>query len=174
MTNSPLPTKNEKAPAFAPGDFVVYPAHGVGKVLTIETREISDQKIKLLVIEFDRERMTLRVPLPKVKASGLRSISTKRVMAKALTALKGRAAVKRSMWRHRALEYTAKISSGDPVAIAEVVRDLHRDATSPERSHSARLLYEQARDRLTHEVAAIEKIEFEAATTKLERLLDAA
>ena len=174
MSNSPPPISGETKSAFRPGDFVVYPAHGVGKVTHIETQLIGDQEVTLFVISFDRDRMILRVPLRKVKSSGLRSLSTRRVMETALTTLRGQASGKRIMWSRRALEYSAKINSGNPVLIAEVVRDLHRNASQPERSYSERLLYEQARDRLTHEVAAVEKIQIEAATTKLERLLNAA
>ena len=118
--------------------------------------------------------MTLRVPVRKIKNSGLRKLSTRKVMEAALTTLKGRARVKRAMWSRRAQEYEAKINSGDPVSIAEVVRDLHRGASQPEQSYSERQIYEQALERLAHEVAAVEKIKPEAATAKLEKLLNAA
>ena len=159
---------------FSNGDFVVYPAHGVGKVTSIETQLIGGQKVELFVISFERDRMTLRVPVRKVENSGLRKLSTRKVMEAALTTLKGRARVKRAMWSRRAQEYEAKINSGDPVSIAEVVRDLHRGASQPEQSYSERQIYEQALERLSHEVAAVEKIKPEAATTKLEKLLNAA
>ncbi len=159
---------------FSSGDFVVYPAHGVGKVTSIETQLIAGQKVELFVISFERDRMTLRVPVRKVENSGLRKLSTRKVMDAALTTLKGRARVKRAMWSRRAQEYEAKINSGDPVSIAEVVRDLHRGASQPEQSYSERQIYEQALERLAHEVAAVEKIKPEAATAKLEKLLNAA
>jgi CarD family transcriptional regulator len=159
---------------FSNGDFVVYPAHGVGKVTSIETQLIGGQKVELFVISFERDRMTLRVPVRKVENSGLRKLSTRKVMEAALTTLKGRARVKRAMWSRRAQEYEAKINSGDPVSIAEVVRDLHRGASQPEQSYSERQIYEQALERLAHEVAAVEKIKPEAATAKLEKLLNAA
>jgi CarD family transcriptional regulator len=159
---------------FSSGDFVVYPAHGVGKVTSIETQTIGGQKVELFVISFERDRMTLRVPVRKVENSGLRKLSTRKVMEAALTTLKGRARVKRAMWSRRAQEYEAKINSGDPVSIAEVVRDLHRGASQPEQSYSERQIYEQALERLAHEVAAVEKIKPEAATAKLEKLLNAA
>jgi CarD family transcriptional regulator len=171
-------TKAAKEPKvalpFSSGDFVVYPAHGVGKVTSVESQTIAGQKVDLFVISFERDRMTLRVPVRKVENSGLRKLSTRKVMDTALTTLKGRARVKRAMWSRRAQEYEAKINSGDPVSIAEVVRDLHRGATQPEQSYSERQIYEQALERLAHEVAAVEKIKPEAATAKLEKLLNAA
>jgi CarD family transcriptional regulator len=156
------------------GDFVVYPTHGVGKVTSIETQKIGDQEIKLFVISFERDRMTLRVPLHKAKNSGLRKLSTRSVMDTAFATLKSKATIKRAMWSRRALEYAAKINSGDPVSLAEVVRDLHPRSAEKEPSYSERTIYEQARERLTHEVAAVEKIEPEAAAAKLEKLLNAA
>ncbi|WP_043646779.1 CarD family transcriptional regulator [Caenispirillum salinarum] len=159
---------------FTAGDFVVYPAHGVGKVLEVEKQTIAGHELELFVVSFERERMTLRIPVTKAKTSGLRKLSTKKAMDSALTTLKGRARVKRAMWSRRAQEYEAKIISGDPVAIAEVVRDLHRSATQPEQSFSERQIYEQALERLSHELAAVEQIEPEAATEKLEKLLTAA
>jgi CarD family transcriptional regulator len=159
---------------FTAGDFVVYPAHGVGKVTTVENQHIAGQKIELFVISFERDRMTLRVPVMKAEGAGLRKLSTRKVMESALLTLKGRARVKRAMWSRRAQEYEAKINSGDPVSIAEVVRDLHRGATQPEQSYSERQIYEQALERLAHEMAAVEKIKPEAATAKLEKLLNAA
>jgi CarD family transcriptional regulator len=159
---------------FSAGDFVVYPAHGVGKVTSIESQTIVGQKVELFVISFERDRMTLRVPIGKVENSGLRKLSTRKVMEAAMTTLKGRARVKRAMWSRRAQEYEAKINSGDPVSIAEVVRDLHRGESQPEQSYSERQIYEQALERLAYEVAAVEKIKPEEATAKLERLLSAA
>lgn len=159
---------------FNTGDFVVYPTHGVGKVLGIEKQEIAGLALKLFVISFEHERMTLRVPVEKAADSGLRKLSSKKVMEGALSTLKGRARVKRTMWSRRAQEYEAKINSGDPVSIAEVVRDLHRRADQPDQSFSERQIYEQAMERLASEVAAVEKIDLEKAQTKLEKLLKAA
>ena len=157
-----------------PGDFVVYPTHGVGKVTSIETQKIAGHKLQLYVISFARDRMTLRVPVAKAESAGLRKLSTRRVMDNALTTLKGRARTKRSMWSRRAQEYEAKINSGNPIFIAEVVRDLHRSADQPDQSFSERQIYEAARDRLACELAAVEKIDLAAATEKLEELLTAA
>ena len=155
----------------APGDYVVYPTHGVGKVIGIETQQISGHELRLFVISFDRDRMTLRVPTSKAGTSGLRNLSTRKIMDTALTTLKGRARTKRTMWSRRAQEYEAKINSGDPISIAEVVRDLHRNTDQPDQSFSERQIYEAARDRLAHELAAVEKTDMNKATEKLEGLL---
>jgi CarD family transcriptional regulator len=160
--------------AFAPGDFVVYPTHGVGKVTDIEKRNIGPESLELFVIHFEKDRMTLRVPIQKAKNSGLRKLSTRKIMDDALSTLKGRAKVSRAMWNRRAQEYETKINSGDPVSIAEVVRDLHRNAGQPDQSYSERQIYEAALDRLARELAAVEKIDKDAATQKLEGVLKAA
>ncbi len=159
---------------FTPGDFVVYPTHGVGKVISVEENEIAGHKLELFVISFDRDRMTLRVPVTKVANSGLRKLSSKKRMDEAVHTLKGRPRVKRTMWSRRAAEYDLKINSGDPVLIAEVVRDLHRNVGQPDQSFSERQIYEQARDRLASELAAVEKTDMEKATKKLEQILEAA
>jgi len=164
---------SDKLP-FAVGDYVVYPAHGVGCVDGLETQEIAGQELRLYVITFDSSRMTLRVPVNKVGNSGLRKLSSKKQMDSALITLKGRARVKRTMWSRRAQEYEAKINSGDPVSIAEVVRDLHRSATQPEQSFSERQIDEAAFERLVDELAAIEKIDKDKASGKLEKLLQKA
>ncbi len=163
-----------KKPLFNPGDFVVYPTHGVGKVTSVEIQEVAGQKLKLFVISFDRDRMTLRVPIGKAKTSGLRKLSSRKMMDNAMETLKGRARVKRTMWSRRAQEYEAKINSGHPISIAEVLRDLHRKAGQPDQSFSERQIFESARDRLAYELAAVEKIDIEAATEKMEELLKAA
>jgi CarD family transcriptional regulator len=169
----PVIKEATKTMLFSTGDFVVYPAHGVGQVTDVEKQVIGGQKLELFVVSFERDRMTLRVPVEKVENSGLRKLSSRKVMDQALTTLKGRARVKRAMWSRRAQEYEAKINSGDPVSIAEVVRDLHRGESQPEQSYSERQIYEQALERLAHEIAAVEKIEPEIATAKLEKLLSA-
>lgn len=156
---------------FSKGDFVVYPTHGVGQVVGIEKEEVAGHKLRLFVISFENERMMLRVPIEKAQVSGLRKLSSKKVMDAAMTTLKGRARVKRTMWSRRAQEYEAKINSGDPISIAEVVRDLHRRADQPDQSFSERQIYEQAIDRLASEVAAVDKVDMEKATAKLEKLL---
>ncbi|MEM7168679.1 MAG: CarD family transcriptional regulator [Pseudomonadota bacterium] len=156
------------------GDYVVYPTHGVGRVLGIENQEISGITLDLIVIKFEKDRMTLRVPVDKAQNSGLRKLSSRKMMDTALTTLKGRSRVKRTMWSRRAQEYEAKINSGDPVSIAEVVRDLHRNSDQPDQSYSERQMYQAALDRLARELAAVEKIDEIAAAQKLEQLLTAA
>ncbi len=160
--------------SFAEGDYVVYPTHGVGQVVSIENQEIGGMKLQLFVITFDRDRMTLRIPVAKATKSGLRKLSSRTIMDSALTTLTGRAKVKRTMWSRRAQEYEAKINSGDPVSIAEVVRDLYRNAGQPDQSYSERQIYEAALERLAAELAAMERIDTLAATQKLEKLLEAA
>lgn len=163
-----------KSSEFGAGDYVVYPTHGVGRVVGVETQEISDVTLELIIIKFEKDRMTLRVPVNKAHESGLRKLSSRKMMDSALTTLKGRSRAKRTMWSRRAQEYEAKINSGDPVSIAEVVRDLHRSADQPDQSYSERQMYQAALDRLARELAAVEKIDEEAATQKLEELLTAA
>ena len=150
---------------------MVYPTHGVGKVVAVATEEISGFDLKLFVIKFAAEKMTLRVPVSKVAESGLRKISTREKMESAMTTLRGRARSKRTMWSRRAQEYEAKINSGDPVAIAEVVRDLHRNPDQPDQSYSERQMYEAALGRLSHELALVEKIELDAAAQRVQNFL---
>ncbi|MEE3000888.1 MAG: CarD family transcriptional regulator [Pseudomonadota bacterium] len=166
--------EKEKKIAFEPGDFVVYPTHGVGKVTGIEKETIAGSSLKLVVVTFDTDRMTLRVPINKMETSGLRKVSSRKVMDDAVSTLKGRAKIKRTMWSRRAQEYEAKINSGDPLLIAEVVRDLHRNVGQPDQSFSERQIYEAALERLAGEFAAVEKIEKDQATEKLESVLQAA
>ncbi len=155
-------TKSKK-PEFRPNDYVVYPAHGVGKIVSIEEQEVAGFKLELFVISFEKDKMTLRVPTNKATEVGMRSLSSPDVIEKALKTLKGKARVKRAMWSRRAQEYEQKINSGDLIAIAEVVRDLHRSDEQREQSYSERQLYEAALERLTREVAAVSGDESEAA-----------
>jgi CarD family transcriptional regulator len=156
---------------FSVGDHVVYPAHGVGEVKGIESQSVAGMELEVYVITFDHEKMTLRVPTKRAVTSGLRPLAANDVVTQALTTLKGRARVKRTMWSRRAQEYEAKINSGDLISIAEVVRDLHRAENQPEQSYSERQLYESALDRMAREVAAIEKIDREAAIGMLTKSL---
>jgi CarD family transcriptional regulator len=159
---------------FSIGDHVVYPAHGVGRIQGIETQEVAGLSLEVYVITFDHEKMTLRVPTRKAKTAGLRPLAANDVVSQALTTLKGRARVKRTMWSRRAQEYEAKINSGDLISIAEVVRDLHRADNQPEQSYSERQLYESALDRMAREVAAIEQIDRDAAIGILNKSLQKA
>ena len=156
------------------GDYVVYPTHGVGRVTGFEEQEIAGDKLKLIVIDFHRDRMILRVPVEKAETSGLRRLSSKDEMKLAMKTLRGRSRVRRTMWSRRAQEYEMKINSGDPVSIAEVVRDLHRGSGQPEQSYSERQIYEAALDRLTRELAAVEGLEEDQAQERLEKMLKAA
>ncbi|NOC90316.1 MULTISPECIES: CarD family transcriptional regulator [Ruegeria] len=147
-------TKSKKL-EFRPNDYVVYPAHGVGQIISIEEQEVAGFSLELFVISFEKDKMTLRVPTNKVTESGLRSLSSPDVISQAMKTLKGKAKVKRAMWSRRAQEYEQKINSGDLISIAEVVRDLHRTDDQREQSYSERQLYEAALERLTREVAAV-------------------
>ncbi len=140
---------------FRPNDFVVYPAHGVGKVICIEQQEVAGFNLELFVISFEKDKMTLRVPTNKATEVGMRSLSPPDIVSKAMKTLRGKARVKRAMWSRRAQEYEQKIHSGDLIAIAEVVRDLHRTDEQREQSYSERQLYESALERLTREFAAV-------------------
>ena len=159
---------------FATGDFVVYPTHGVGKINAVEVQEIAGHTLNVFVISFEKDRMTLRVPIGKAKGSGLRRLSTRKEMDAALAKLKGRSKARRTMWSRRAQEYEAKINSGDPASIAEVVRDLYRNVGQPEQSYSERQIYQAALDRLVPEFAAVEKIDETTAVQRVEQMLNAA
>lgn len=156
---------------FEAGDFVVYPAHGVGRVEGIETHSIAGMEVQLYAITFEKERMTLKVPVAKAKTAGLRRLSSKDRIKTALETLEGRSRIRRTMWSRRAQEYEAKINSGDPVAIAEVVRDLYRGTDQSDQSYSERQIYQSALERLARELAAVEKIDETKATERLEQVL---
>lgn len=157
---------------FNPGDFVVYPTHGVGKVLDITQDEVGGQTLDLIAVSFDKDRMTMRIPMTQMGKTGLRPLSSKEMMKTALTNLKGKPKIKKTMWSRRSQEYDAKINSGDPCLIAEVVRDLHKPADKGEQSYSERQVFEQAFDRLAHEYAACENIGIDEASFKLKNILD--
>ena len=163
----------DKTP-FSTGDLVVYPTHGVGKITAIEEQEIAGHTLNVFVVLFDKDRMTLRVPLGKAKLSGLRKLSSRKEMDAALAKLRGRSRAKRTMWSRRAQEYQAKIASGDPASIAEVVRDLFRNTGQPEQSYSERQIYQAALDRLVREFAAVESIDEASAVIRVEGMLSAA
>src|SRR3954464_8233513 len=160
-------------PSHGGGDWCVYPGHGVGKITAIETQEIAGHTLSVFVVTFDKDRMTLRVPLGKAKISGLRKLSSRKEMDAALAKLRGRSRAKRTMWSRRAQEYQAKIASGDPASIAEVVRDLFRNTGQPEQSYSERQIYQAALDRFVREFAAVERSDESTATQPIEQLLSA-
>ncbi|MDG1425588.1 MAG: CarD family transcriptional regulator [Paracoccaceae bacterium] len=163
-------SKSKKS-EFSPNEYVVYPAHGEGKIISIEEQEIAGISLELFVISFEKDKMTLRVPTHKATEIGMRALSSPDVILKAMTTLKGKAKVKRAMWSRRAQEYEQKINSGDLIAIAEVVRDLHRNDDQREQSYSERQLYEAALERLTREVAAVEDGDEAAAVKKVDDVL---
>ena len=163
-----------KALSFDVGDYVVYPKHGVGRVIELQSSEIAGAKLELYVLRFEKERMTLRVPTNKAESVGMRKLSSTATMQEAMTTLKGKPRIKRTMWSRRAQEYEAKINSGDLVSIAEVVRDLHRADDQPEQSYSERQIFEAAISRLARELAAMENIDEPAAQDKIVKVLKAA
>ena len=156
---------------FRVNEHIVYPAHGVGLIVEISAQEIAGMSLELFVINFEKEKMVLRVPIDKAEQTGMRKLADNKVMDGAIRTLKGRARVKRTMWSRRAQEYEAKINSGDLIAIAEVVRDLFRNENQPEQSYSERQLYEAALERMAREVATVEKTTEDAAIVKLEAIL---
>ena len=167
---APIAKDAEKV-EFKKGDYVVYPAHGVGEIEAVETQIIGGMEIKLYAIAFEKDRMRLKVPVFKAHASGLRRLSTSNRMDDALKTLQGRAQIRRAMWSRRAQEYETKINSGDPVAIAEVLRDLKRSNDESEQSYSERQIYQSALERLAREVAAVEKITEIEAAERLENMI---
>ena len=161
------PKKTTQRQGFKTNEFIVYPAHGVGKIISIEEQDIAGIRLELFVISFEKDKMTLRVPTHKATEIGMRQLSTPDIVSKALDTLKGKAKVKRAMWSRRAQEYEQKINSGDLMAIAEVVRDLHRNDDQREQSYSERQLYEAALERLTREVAAVSGVDEAGAQRKV-------
>ena len=156
---------------FKVSELVVYPAHGVGKISMIEEQEIAGVKLELYIVEFEKEKLRLKVPTSRAEQKGMRRLSDKAQIESALKVLKGRARIKRTMWSRRAQEYDAKINSGDIMAVAEVVRDLYRSERQPEQSYSERQLFEQALDRMAREIAAVKKIDDDQAVKELEEFL---
>jgi CarD family transcriptional regulator len=163
-----------KSSSFSCGHHVVYPAHGIGKIKSIETHEVGGHTLEMFVISFEKDRMTLRLPVAKAKTSGLRPVCTTKEMANAINALKKHVRGRRTMWSRRAQEYEAKINSGNPISLAEVVRELYRTANQPDQSYSERQVYQNALMRLAGEIAAVENIETEHAIQKVETILEAA
>jgi CarD family transcriptional regulator len=156
---------------FKTGEYVVYPAHGVGQIISIEEQEVAGLKLELFVISFEQDKLTLRVPIAKIKCVGMRKLAEEALVKKALETVTGRARIKRTMWSRRAQEYEAKINSGDLIAIAEVVRDLYRSETQPEQSYSERQLYEAALDRMSREISSVNKISETEAIRQIEQNL---
>ena len=156
---------------FKTGEYIVYPAHGVGMITSVDEQEVAGLKLELFVISFEQDKLTLRVPTAKIKSVGMRKLAEEDVVRKALDTVTGRARVKRTMWSRRAQEYEAKINSGDLIAISEVVRDLYRSDDQPEQSYSERQLFEQAMDRMSREIAAVNKLTLTEAVQLIEKQL---
>lgn len=156
---------------FKTGEHIVYPAHGVGLITAIEEQEVAGLTLELFVISFEQDKLTLRVPVTKIKSVGMRKLAEDTLVKKALETVTGRARVKRTMWSRRAQEYEAKINSGDLIAISEVVRDLYRSEDQPEQSYSERQLFEQAMDRMSREIAAVNKLTLTEAVQLIEKNL---
>lgn len=171
QAKAPVDAVAKKQHGFAVGEYVVYPTHGVGKILGLEVEHIGEFELKVFVIAFEKDKMTLRVPVGRAEAAGLRSISPLDQITRAITTLKGRAKIARGMWSRRAQEYEAKINSGNLIQIAEVVRDLHKNVDQSERSYSERMIYETAMHRLCGEVAASERVDIKLAQEKLLKVL---
>ncbi len=164
-------TKAKKIPEFKLGEIVVYPKHGVGEIKKIELLEVESIKTKFYVIQMEQGKLTIRVPLDKLKEVGLRKIASKKILNEIFNILKLKPKIRRIMWSRRAQEYEAKIFSGDPIKIAEVIRDLYRKNSQPEQSYSERQMFQIALERLAREIAAIEKTDYFAATEKIENTL---
>ena len=161
--------KSSQRQGFKTGESIVYPAHGVGTIVAIDEQEVAGHKLELFVIDFDKDKMRLKVPVTKAMNIGMRKLSETDFVERALKVVQGRARVKRTMWSRRAQEYDAKINSGDLISIAEVVRDLYRAENQPEQSYSERQLYEAALDRMAREIAAVNKM----SETEAVRLIEA-
>ena len=164
-----MPTKKNNE--FKIGEVVVYPKHGVGEIIKTESMEIAKIKSKFYVVKMEQSKLTIRVPLDKQKEVGLRKISSKKIIEQVFNVLKLKPKIRRIMWSRRAQEYDAKIYSGDPVKIAEVIRDLFRKNSQPEQSYSERQMFQAALERLAREVAAVEKTDYFQATEKIESTL---
>lgn len=172
-----MTTIQQKKPAairhgFKTGESIVYPAHGVGQIVAIEDQEVAGMKLELFVIDFEKDKMRLKVPVAKAVSIGMRKLSETDFVERALKVVQGKARVKRTMWSRRAQEYDAKINSGDLIAIAEVVRDLYRAENQPEQSYSERQLYEAALDRMAREIAAVNKMSENEAVRLVEANLN--
>jgi CarD family transcriptional regulator len=153
---------------FKTGEYIVYPAHGVGRIVEIEQQEIAGTRLELFVISFERDKMTLRVPVSKIESVGMRKLSEPDVVTRAFKVLRGRPRIKRTMWSRRAQEYEAKINSGELIAVAEVVRDLYRNERQTEQSYSERQLYEAALERMAREIAMARKLDEAQAVRDIE------
>ena len=171
MSGPVVATPSAKKLSFRINELVVYPAHGVGRITQIEEQEIAGTRLELYIVDFEKEKLRLKVPTGRAEQKGMRRLADKALIEQALRVLKGRARIKRTMWSRRAQEYDAKINSGDLIAVAEVVRDLYRSERQPEQSYSERQLFEQALERMAREIAAVKKIDDDQGIKELEDYL---
>ena len=160
-----------KKPTFKVGEQIVYPAHGVGRITNIEEQEIAGVKLELYIVDFEKEKLRLKVPTNRAEQKGMRRLADRALIEHAMKVIRGRARIKRTMWSRRAQEYDAKINSGDIIAVAEVVRDLYRSDRQPEQSYSERQLFEQALMRFARELAAVRKVDDDQCIKELEDYL---
>ncbi len=160
-----------KKPSFKVGELVVYPAHGVGKISNIEEQEIAGIKLELYIVDFEKEKLRLKVPTNRAEQKGMRQLADRSMIEAAMKVIRGRARIKRTMWSRRAQEYDAKINSGDMISVAEVIRDLYRSERQPEQSYSERQLFEQALARFARELAAVRKVDEDQCIKELEDYL---
>jgi CarD family transcriptional regulator len=160
-----------KKPSFKIGELVVYPAHGVGKISNIEEQEIAGIKLELYIVDFEKEKLRLKVPTNRAEQKGMRHLADRTMIEQAMKVIRGRARIKRTMWSRRAQEYDAKINSGDMIAVSEVIRDLYRSDRQPEQSYSERQLFEQALARFARELAAVRKVDEDQCIKELEDYL---
>jgi len=156
---------------FKIGETVVYPKHGVGEIVKIESMEIANIRTIFFVVKMEQSKLTIRVPIDKQEEVGLRKISSKKIITEVFDVLKLKPKIRRIMWSRRAQEYDTKIFSGDPINIAEVVRDLFRKNSQAEQSYSERQMFQVAIERLAREVAAVEKTDYFQSTEKIESIL---
>jgi CarD family transcriptional regulator len=164
---APVPKKI----VFKIGELVVYPAHGVGKITNVEEQEIAGAKLELYIVDFEKEKLRLKVPTNRAEQKGMRHLADRGLIEQAMKVIRGRARIKRTMWSRRAQEYDAKINSGDLISVAEVVRDLYRSDRQPEQSYSERQLFEQALARFARELAAVRKVDEDQCIRELEEYL---
>ena len=156
---------------FKIGELVVYPAHGVGKITNVEEQEIAGARLELYIVDFEKEKLRLKVPTNRAEQKGMRHLADRGLIEQAMKVIRGRARIKRTMWSRRAQEYDAKINSGDLISVAEVVRDLYRSDRQPEQSYSERQLFEQALARFARELAAVRKVDEDQCIRELEEYL---
>ena len=173
VTPKPLKFKKIIVPQeFKAGENIVYPTHGVGRILTIEKFQYDLVEEQLYVIQFFQDKLTIRVPFAKANLIGLRNITSKPSMARTLAILKQKPKIKKAMWSRRAQEYDQKINSGDIKQLSEVVRDLFRKDDQTEQSYSERQMFQIAFERYTREFAISSDIKFEEASSRVLEILN--